>query len=96
MAARAYDEQFYNINNNGNTCYLPCNIDDKGTPDPSDDEKETPPPEPIIDEDGYMPAEGKNGTNCVRYGQLTNDPDRGTASLDGCTTAVTDIIDVFG
>jgi hypothetical protein len=49
-----------------------------------------------IDEDGYVPAAGGSGTNCVQYGQLTNDPDRGTASLDGCATALNDIIDVFG
>jgi len=96
MAARAYDDQFYNINNDGDTCYPIWSKDDMGTPDPSDDVYKTPLPIPFIDEDGYVPAEGGIGTNCVRYNQLTNDPDRGTASLDECSTAVTDIIDVFG
>lgn len=51
-----------------------------------------------IDESGYVAAAGGGAlsSGCVRVGQLTNDPDRGNASLDGCATAVEDIVDVFG
>ncbi|RZB36046.1 MAG: hypothetical protein SRB2_02551 [Desulfobacteraceae bacterium Eth-SRB2] len=47
---------------------------------------------------GYVPATGGNifSSGCVKVAQLTNDPERGTASLDGCTTAVDDIVAVFG
>ncbi|MBW2369699.1 MAG: hypothetical protein JRH15_17650 [Deltaproteobacteria bacterium] len=45
---------------------------------------------------GYVPAQGGSGEGCVRFGQLTNDPERGTASLDGCPTAANDIVAVFG
>lgn len=46
--------------------------------------------------DGYVPADGGVGTGCVRVGRLVNDPERGTASLDGCDTAAADIVAVFG
>ncbi len=54
-----------------------------------------PEPEAIIDEDGYSPALARNGTAsctvdgiqvCVCLGVLGNDPSRGTASLDDCST----------
>ncbi len=53
-------------------------------------------PDSVIDEDDYAAAIGGSGTGCVRYDKLDNDPERGTASLDGCATAAHDIVAVFG
>lgn len=41
----------------------------------------------IVNEfDSYVAATGGSGQGCIRYGVLTNDPSRGTASLDNCST----------
>ena len=41
----------------------------------------------VVDElDSYVAATGGSGQGCIRYGVLTNDPSRGTASLDNCST----------
>ncbi len=63
-----------------------------------------PQPESIIDEDGYTPAQGGAGSGCVRIADvttgilLTNDPDRGVASLDNCssTTPAYDLAVAYG
>lgn len=56
------------------------------------------PPESIIDEDGYTPAQGGTGSGCVRIADvgmlpvgvmLANDPDRGAATLDDCLDPIT-------
>ncbi len=73
-------------------------------PEPLDGTFIPPQPESIIDEDGYTPAQGGSGTGCIRIsdvtsGQLlTNDPDRGVASLDTCSsgTPAYDLAMVYG
>jgi hypothetical protein len=103
----AYNAQFNWINNDGDTYYPPC-IVIPGVPPNNIPTYITPQPQPIIDEgnggypastntrDAYVAATGGSGTGCIRYGKLTNDPNRGTASLDGCNTAASDIAAVFG
>ena len=63
-------------------------------------------PVPLIDEgeivggvyDNYIEATGDSGEGCIRYGVLTNDPSRGTASLDNCSsgTPAHDLAVVYG
>ena len=64
-------------------------------------------PEAIIDEDGYVASQGGAGSGCVRIPDVTggptgtllsNDPDRGVASLDMCSsgTPAYDLAVVYG
>jgi hypothetical protein len=103
--------QFNLINNDGDVVYdTDYTINDQGTPDnPADDTCDNFDPEPVVPIDegigalftnleaGYVPARGGSGTGCIQYGQLTNDPNRGTASLDACPdTAAREIAIAFG
>jgi hypothetical protein len=107
-----YRAQFDNINNDQDARYPAYTYRyNNGTPDDPTDDYDIQCRRALVNIDegnledinpsvylyrGYVPAEGGDGVGCVRHGRLVNDPDRGTASLDGCTTAARDIVALFG